>query len=233
MLNYLRRVDDVTRGKLRWGILTNGRQWRLYFQGADSVSEEYLEIDLAGVFHLPGYQPELDEAHLSSDHVFRLFVLLFGRDAFLLAHHGQTLHALVRHQGKHWESTVAADLSRIVFEELYPKLVTSIAEHDPERDARLSAEYLSEVRQGALILLYRLLFVLYAEDRHLLPVERDAYQEFALNKLRDEIAKKFVERSEFSDRATLYWARLETIFRAIGEGDDTLGIPPYNGGLFQ
>ncbi len=38
ILNYLRRVDDVTRGKLRWGILTNGRQWRLYFQGADSVS---------------------------------------------------------------------------------------------------------------------------------------------------------------------------------------------------
>jgi hypothetical protein len=31
ILNYLRRVDDVTRGKLRWGILTNGRQWRLYF----------------------------------------------------------------------------------------------------------------------------------------------------------------------------------------------------------
>jgi Eco57I restriction-modification methylase len=233
MLNYLRRVDDVTRGKLRWGILTNGRQWRLYFQGADSVSEEYLEIDLAGVFRLPGYQPELDEAHLSSDHVFRLFVLLLGRDAFLSAHHGQTLHALVRNQGKHWESNVAADLSRIVFEELYPKLVTSIAEHDSKRDARLSAEYLSEVRQGALILLYRLLFVLYAEDRHLLPVERDAYQEFALNKLRDEIAKKFFERSEFSERATLYWARLETIFRAIGEGDDTLGIPPYNGGLFQ
>jgi len=234
MLNYLRRVDDVTRGKLRWGILTNGRQWRLYFQGADSVAEEYLEIDLAGVFHLPGYQPSLlDDTRFSSDHVLRLFALLFGRDAFLSAHHGQTLHALVRDQGKHWEAGVAADLSRIVFEKLYPGLVKAIAAHDSNRDASLSAEYLSQVRQGALIFLYRLLFVLYAEDRHLLPIERDAYKEFGLTKLRDEIAKKFADRSDFSDRATLYWARLETIFRAIGEGDDTLGIPPYNGGLFQ
>ena len=234
ILSYLRRVDDVTRGKVRWGILTNGRQWRLYFQGADSVAEEYLEIDFGGVFHLSGYQPGLlDDIRFSPDHVLRLFLLLFGCDAFVSAHHGQTLHALVRDQGKHWEAGIAADLSRVVFDELYPKLVTSIAEHDPKRDAGLSAEYLSEVRQGALIFLYRLLFVLYAEDRHLLPVERDAYQEFALNKLRDEIAKKFAERSEFSTRATLYWARLETIFDAIGGGDDTLGIPQYNGGLFQ
>ena len=234
MLNYLRRVDDVTRGKLRWGILTNGSQWRLYFQGADSVAEEYLEIDLSGVFHLPGYQPELlEDARFSPDHVFRLFVLLFGRDAFLSAHHGRTLHALVRDQGKHWEAGVAADLSRIVFDELYPELVKSIAAHDPNRDAGLSAEYLSEVRQGALIFLYRLLFLLYAEDRHLLPVERDTYKEFALARLRDEIAAKKIALSDFSDRSTLYWSRLETIFRAIGEGDDTLGIPPYNGGLFQ
>ncbi len=233
ILSYLRRVDVVTRGKLRWGILTNGRIWRLYFQGADSVAEEYLEIDLGGVFRLPGYQGSLDDTPFSPDHVFRLFVLLFGCAAFLSAHHGQTLHALVRDQGKHWEAGVAADLSRIVFDELYPGLVKAIAAHDPNQDAGLSTEYLSEVRQGALIFLYRLLFVLYAEDRHLLPIERDAYKEFALTRLRDEIANKFIGRSDFSERATLYWARLETIFRAIGEGDDALGIPPYNGGLFQ
>ena len=40
MLRYLRRVDDLTNGKLRWGILTNGARWRLYYQGARSVSEQ-------------------------------------------------------------------------------------------------------------------------------------------------------------------------------------------------
>ncbi|MBK8545686.1 MAG: hypothetical protein IPL62_20470 [Caulobacteraceae bacterium] len=47
MLQYLSRVDIQTSGVVRLGILTNGVKWRLYFQGALSVSEEYLEIDLA------------------------------------------------------------------------------------------------------------------------------------------------------------------------------------------
>ena len=46
MLRYLRRVDDLTTGKLRWGILTNGARWRLYYQGARSVSEQFFEMDL-------------------------------------------------------------------------------------------------------------------------------------------------------------------------------------------
>ena len=86
ILSYLRRVDDVTRGKLRWGILTNGRLWRLYSKGPIFVAEEFLEIDLGGVFELSGYAPDLlEDRRISADHVFRLFVLLFGRDAFLPA----------------------------------------------------------------------------------------------------------------------------------------------------
>ena len=54
MLRYLRRCDDITGGKLRWGILTNGTKWRLYWAGARSVSEEFLEIDLARALALEG-----------------------------------------------------------------------------------------------------------------------------------------------------------------------------------
>ena len=47
ILRYLRRVDDLTHGALRWGVLTNGAEWRLYYAGAQSVSEQFFEIDLA------------------------------------------------------------------------------------------------------------------------------------------------------------------------------------------
>jgi hypothetical protein len=47
MLQYVSRVDIQTNNKVRLGILTNGNVWRLYFQGALSVSEDYFEIDLA------------------------------------------------------------------------------------------------------------------------------------------------------------------------------------------
>ncbi len=49
MLRYLRRADDITQGKLRWGILTNGGKWRLYYSGAKNVSEHFFEIDLAAI----------------------------------------------------------------------------------------------------------------------------------------------------------------------------------------
>lgn len=56
MLRYLRRVEDLTTGKLRWGILTNGARWRLYYQGARSVSEQFFGIDLAAVLAIPGHE---------------------------------------------------------------------------------------------------------------------------------------------------------------------------------
>ncbi len=93
MLRYLRRVDDVTSGRLRWGILTNGVRWRLYYQGARSVSEEFCEVDLAAVLDLPGHNDALlalDSAERR--HWLRVFVLLFRRDAFL-DRSGRRLHS--------------------------------------------------------------------------------------------------------------------------------------------
>ena len=89
MLRYLRRVDDVTGGSLRWGMLTNGRQWRLYYKGALSVAEDFLEIDLGKVLDLGGCESDLldkrpdgfpDDAAWQA-HVFKLFVLIFRRAA--------------------------------------------------------------------------------------------------------------------------------------------------------
>ena len=54
MLRYLRRIDDLTTGKLRWGILTNGARWRLYYAGARSVAEQFFELDLAAVLGIAG-----------------------------------------------------------------------------------------------------------------------------------------------------------------------------------
>ena len=56
----------------------------------------------------------------------------------------------------------------------------AIAKADPQRQRILSDAYLAEVREAALILLYRLLFILYAEDRNLLPEEIGPYADFCL-----------------------------------------------------
>lgn len=233
LMHYLRRADDITGGAMRWGILTNGRHWRLYWQGALSIAEDFLEVDLGKIFGLPGCEPDLLDVHTDRDHAFRLFLLLFGRDAFLPGELGRSFHEQALLDARQWEASVARNLSDVVFREVFPLLVSAISEQDPERPVTLDGSYLESVRSAAMVLLYRLLFVLYAEDRNLLPDERGPYAEFSLTRLRFEIAERKEAGGTFASRSLTYWSRLETIFGAIAEGDDTLGIPPYNGGLFD
>ena len=82
-------------------------------------------------------------------------------------------------------------------------------------------------------MLYRLLFVLYAEDRDLLPDERGPCAAYCLTRIRREVADARAAGRAPSPRAAIYWARLRGIFTAIAHGDDGFGIPPYNGGLFE
>ena len=100
--------------------------------------------------------------------------------------------------------------------------------------AEKSGAPLTEVRDAALIFLYRLLFVLYAEDRGLLPVNDVRYADYGLRKrVRDDIAQKTAASHTFSDMATGYYDRLASLFRQIDQGDQSIGLPPYNGGLFS
>ncbi|RNJ47897.1 Eco57I restriction-modification methylase domain-containing protein [Methylocystis hirsuta] len=241
MLRYLRRVDDVTKGGLRWGILTNGRVWRLYWQGALSVAEDFLEIDLGKALNLPNCGLDIldkrpgrfaDDAQWRA-HTFKLFAALFGREAFLPFEGGQTFHDFARAKGKFWEARVAKNLSDTVFDEVFPALSDALTKADPTRKGELSSAYLEEVRHGALILLYRLLFVLYAEDRNLLPDETGPYADYCLTKMRFEIADCNTAGRDAPTSFVTYWPKLTSIFRAIANGDDALGIPPYNGGLFE
>jgi hypothetical protein len=240
MLRYLRRADVVTQGKLRWGVLTNGRVWRLYFQGALSVAEDFLEIDLGKALDLRGCELDLLDKHSDvfkddrawRDHTFRLFLLLFGREAFLSDSAGETFHGLALREGKRWEAKVAKTLSSAIFN-VFQALADALAKSDPSRPFTLSQAYLDELRHGALIVLYRLLFVLYAEDRNLLPDEMGPYAPYCLTRIRLEIADRFKAGGTFPQSFVTFWPRLSSIFRAIANGDDDLGIPPYNGGLFD
>ncbi|MGH6835637.1 MAG: Eco57I restriction-modification methylase domain-containing protein [Methylocella sp.] len=229
MLRYLRRVDDLTTGKLRWGILTNGARWRLYYQGARSVSEQFFEIDLAAALAISGHDGGLfalpDD---SRRHCLKVFILVFRREAFLPSADGvATFHQRAIEEGRFYEERVAGNLSRLVFGFIFPALAQAIAAAAPDAS-------LHEVRDAALILLYRLLFILYAEDRGLLPVSDRRYEDYGLRiRVREDIRRRKDRNDAFSETAAHYWSTLDDLCRAINEGDRSIGLPPYNGGLFD
>lgn len=233
IMHYLQRASIVTESRMPWGILTNGRHWRLYYQNALSVAEDFFEIDLGKVFGLPGCTPELFDGGMTTEHAFRLFVLSFGREAFMPTEQGRSFHLIALEETKRWEERVRKDLAETVFSNVFPKLIAALPLADPNRPVDIDTGYAEEVRSSALFLLYRLLFILYAEDRNLLPDETGPYSPYCLTRLRQEIEQLDNEGRKPLERSHAYWSRLETIFGAIAEGDDSLGIPPYNGGLFD
>ena len=90
------------------------------------------------------------------------------------------------------------------------------------------------MRDAALVLLYRLLFILYAEDRNLLPVRDKRYDDYALrDKVREDIRRRKDANDTFSKSAARYWSAIDDLCRAIDKGDASIGLPPYNGGLFD
>ena len=227
MLRYLRRIDDLTTGKVRWGILTNGARWRLYWAGARSVSEQFFEIDLAAVLGHPAGGRESLPAD-TRRHWLKVFALVFRRDAFLPdAADERTFHERAIAEARYHRERVASSLSAVVFERVFPDLVRAFAEADPDAP-------LDEVRDAGLVVLYRLLFVLYAEDRDLLPVRDSRYDDYALrDRVRGDIGRRKDEGDVFSVAAARYWSAFDDLCRAIDQGDASIGLPPYNGGLFD
>ncbi len=223
MLRYVRRADDVTEGRLRWGILTNGCRWRLYFAGARSVSEQFFEIDLAAI--LSGNEEDAEEA--GRRHWLKVFALVFQRRAFLADAEGRTFHRRVIELGKFEQERVSDNLSGLVFDTVFPRLAEAIAEKAPEVPTE-------EIRNAVLFLLYRLLFILYAEDRDLLPVRHRRYRDYAFrNRVRLDVGRRKDGGSVFSRTATSYWSVILGLCRLIDEGDEDIGLPPYDGGLFE
>lgn len=230
IMRYVVRADAASGGACRWGLLTNGRLWRLYSARARARAEGFVEFDLpALVSMLPPSSP----AGARADHWLRVFLLLFGRDAHLArGAEGRTFLDDAVDEGRRYEARVTSALADAVFDTVFPRLVAALAEHDPEAKVA-DAAWREAAREAALRLLYRLLFVLYAEDRDLLPVMNSGYAPYSLRKMRAEAADILDHGKALSPKRVTWWASLRELFRAIAEGDASMGLPPYNGGLFN
>ncbi len=214
ILRYLSTADSITDGRIRWGILTNGGMWRLYDYRARPRTTGYFEVDLAAALES------------GTDDDLRLFHLLFRRESFV-PQQGATVTYLetALAEGRRYEERVAQDLSGMVFDEVFPSLVRALS--------GVTNRELPEVREAALTFLYRLLFLLSAEDRGLLPVNDPRYDHYGLRKrVRDDVAERTERGDPFSGTASAYYNHLTTLFQLVDKGDASIGLPPYNGGLF-
>ena len=198
--------------KSEWVILTNGKIWRMYSQHASSVSTDYLEIDLEGITD-------------KSDSRLKYFVAVFGAMSVKEKDGITDLMSLMK-GGKEYAVEIQNDIKEKIFNEgLFLNIVRAVLDFDPA--IKYTYEDLKNAKEISLKLLYRLLFILYAESRDLLPVDNVRYQSMGLRTIRDAISTY-----EKTGDNTTCWERLKKLFHAISIGDSKSNLPQYNGNLF-
>ena len=208
-------ITYVSATRCPWGILTNGRHWRLYAAERNLLGGAHYEVDLVALLEA------------QDEDAFRWFAVFFSAAAFAPGTDGRPLLERILAESRAAAVTVGAALERQVF-----VAVPSIAEGflGP---ATATPSALSDAFDNALVLLYRLLFCLHAEARGLLPVDNPHYLEYSLRRQKERLAEDLDRGRRFSGRSDDLYNDLRALFRIVDEGDDDLGVPEYDGGLFS
>jgi type I restriction-modification system DNA methylase subunit len=203
-----------------WGILTNGREWRLYYRLASSTATEFYQIDLVELLESSA-EDKLEQ--------FKYFWLFFCADSFLKNPQGRNFLERVRDGSNTYAKRVGEELKALVFEQVFPSIAGGFAANAFRLNHQVTSE---ELYEATLSFLYKLLFLLYAEARNLLPVN-GAYRDHSLTKLSQDVADGIKTQKIFSQTATKMYDGLLSSFQIIDRGDSSLDVPRYNGGLFH
>ncbi len=210
-----------------WGILTNGRRWRLYHKDTARREEIFYEVDLK------------DLVEANDPRAFLYFYAFFRRAAFEPpVGDALTLDGMLR-ESVDYARGVSESLKAQVFDALrhiaqgfldYPRNGFPIGTGAADPAAPLQVIY-----ANSLIVLYRLLFILYAEARELLPLReslsyRDDYSLYAM--VRD-VGRRLDSGMSLLVDTGQTWAHLRDLFGIINLGSPPLRVATFNGGLFD
>ncbi len=159
--DYLNEAQVLT-----WSILTNGNEWRLYTRDAKPSQFFGLNFEIA----------------IKSLADFKVFLVLFSAAAFARNAQGRCRRDQIREVALATQAELEADLRARIL-----TIVEILANGFLERpENKITDSDLPRLYENCLIFLYRLLFILYAEGRLLLPVEpksRKYYKQLSLARL--------------------------------------------------
>jgi len=202
---------------LPWVVVLHGDRLRLYPTavgvgvGRRGRTETYVEVQTS----------LLDDEHLA------YLWLLFSAEALdpkgIVA---ELLEASTRFAGD-----LAGKLRERIYNEVLPRLATAVAA--ARGLTAPTVEDLDLTYRMALTVLFRLLFIAYAEDRDLLPYKTsEPYRARSLKKKAQELAE--ARRNLVPPPAgDNHWQEVVRLFRAVEIGNSEWSVPAYDGGLFS
>ena len=218
-----RALALADRENLDWVVLTRASEIRLYAVrpdvgvGRKGRAETFVELNLSLLSRdQAGYLP-----------------LLFSAQALIA---GGSLHRILDDSAD-YAAGLAERLRDRIYHETVPVLARAIAtrltqgrsESDP------SEADLDDAYEQVMVILFRLLFVAYAEDKDLLPYRSNGrYADHSLSRLARRLTDDRRDgREVFDETATDLWDDVNQLWGAVNRGNAGWGVPAYNGGLFS
>ena len=201
-------ASDCRRHGVRYGIMACRNRYRLFDCDPSATTGEWLDLDadLLGEENRP-YLAMLAPAYLAEGGLIELQAEARAFGAELRRRLDQTIRQealpALAEGLDHWTRQTDFDTA--------------------DDDGRL------ELERAALTLLFRLLFVLYAESSRFLPVDNETYLHRSLTEL---VAEAHQTKSKLSMQSNALWKSFMILVGALRDGNPAWGVPAYNGALF-
>jgi hypothetical protein len=212
------------------GLLTNGAELRLTY-APHGESSGWLAFRVA------------DMAETSGRPIFDAMVMLLGRARWFAVAAERQLPALLA-ESRRRSADVTNELARQVFEALEVLLAGFAAAEERDGTSHLRAALEHEpghLYAGLLTVLLRLVFLLYCEDRALLPTDHPLFaQHYSVLGLFADLQADAGRTPDTMNRRFGAYPRLVALFRAVYLGvhhvpahGPPLDLPPRRGDLFD
>ena len=200
-----------------WGILTNGRFWRLYSLRSNSKHTTYYEIDLESLL------VKRDDSR------FMYFYNFFRKEAFVqTASSGQCFLDVTFENGVYYAKDVEENLKKRVFE-----VVENIAKGFVGASKTLSEAELKRAYDHSLYYLFRLMFILNCESKGLLAVDKTSdYFEYSLRKLITNLKAQYNGSQNWAAQTRSY-GLIDDLFDMLAKGDSRIGVHGFGTEVFS
>ena len=214
----------LRRTEVKAGLLFNGRTIRLV-SAPRGESSGWMDFRVA------------EMAQTAGRPICSAMRLLLGQTRLLSVPSGQRLAALLEDSRK-FQNEVSERLAEQVLHALYEFLRGFQAAHDASNRELLRqtlAEHPDQVYRALLTVLLRLVFLLYAEERDMLPKDETFLRFYSIAGLFERLREDAALYPDTMDQRYGAWAQLLVLFRLIYDGAESgeMRLPRRHGVLFD
>lgn len=214
--------DYLSTLRVRFGFLTNGRIWRIYDTDKITAKKTFVEFDLQRLLALENAAEKAEG--------LALFAFFFGQATYLQPPDASQPSAIQQAIAASADFTLAVEenLKAVIYgyageDSLFEIMGRAIHHASPKAS-------LASVYENSVVLLFRLLFVVYFEDKNRALLNRHPfYQRYSLDHIYQTLRTQAADREPLHDGVYA----LKQLFEMLDEGAQDIDIPLFNGGLFD